>query len=155
MPSRRWRHRSISGRRSRPRSSHRTLRGGTSLWQSGFGISIAARVYIGIVLASRTSLMATLAGTSGQPNVVATVTGNNLLVVPASLLTDDPRAIELWLILPGPDQRPHSLGLIEPGQAMRLEVPPDLTARLTPLRRRSRSRSSRLADRPLDNPPDR
>jgi anti-sigma-K factor RskA len=117
----------------------------TSLWQSltfwrGFGIasatlaaaSIAALVYIGIVPASRTSLMATLAGTSGQPNVVATVTGNNLLVVPASLLTNDPRAIELWLILPGPDQRPHSLGLIEPGQAMRLEIPPHLAARLTP-----------------------
>jgi len=117
----------------------------TSLWQSlafwrVFGVasatlaaaSIAALVYIGLVPATRAPLMATLSGSGGQPNVVATVTGNNLLVVPASLLTNDPRAIELWLILPGPGQRPHSLGLIEPGQAMRLEIPPDLTARLTP-----------------------
>src|SRR5262245_30580363 len=53
---------------------------------------------------TRASLIATLSGSGGQPNVVATVTGNNLLVVPASLLTNDPRAIELWLILLGPDQ---------------------------------------------------
>src|SRR5262249_23657058 len=44
---------------------------------------------------TRASLIATLSGSGGQPNVVATVTGNNLLVVPASLLTNDPRAIEL------------------------------------------------------------
>jgi anti-sigma-K factor RskA len=74
--------------------------------------------------------MATLAGSSGQPNVVAAVTGNDLLVVPAALLTNDPRAVELWLILP--NQRPHSLGLIHPGQAMRLTIPPDLAGRLTP-----------------------
>jgi anti-sigma-K factor RskA len=114
-----------------------------SLWQNlafwrGFGIasatlaaaSIASLVYIGLVPATRTPLMATLAGSSGQPNVVATVTGNDLVVVPAALLTNDPRAIELWLILP--NQRPHSLGLIHPGQAMRLAIPPDLAGRLTP-----------------------
>jgi anti-sigma-K factor RskA len=114
-----------------------------SLWQNlafwrGFGIasatlaaaSIAALVYIGLVPATRAPLMATLAGSSGQPNVVAAVTGNDLLVVPAALLTNDPRAVELWLILP--NQRPHSLGLIHPGQAMRLTLPPDLAGRLTP-----------------------
>jgi anti-sigma-K factor RskA len=114
-----------------------------SLWQNlafwrGFGIasatlaaaSIASLVYIGLVPATRTPLMATLAGSGGQPNVVATVTGNDLVVVPAALLTNDPRAIELWLILP--NQRPHSLGLIHPGQAMRLAIPPDLAGRLTP-----------------------
>jgi anti-sigma-K factor RskA len=114
-----------------------------SLWQNlvfwrGFGIgsatlaaaSIAALVYIGLIPATRAPLMATLAGSSGQPNVVATVTGNDLVVVPAALLTNDPRAIELWLILP--NQRPHSLGLIPPGQAMRLAIPPDLAGRLTP-----------------------
>jgi anti-sigma-K factor RskA len=114
-----------------------------SLWQNlafwrGFGIasatlaaaSIAALVYIGLIPATRAPLMATLAGSSGQPNVVAAVTGNDLLVVPAALLTNDPRAVELWLILP--NQRPHSLGLIHPGQAMRLTIPPDLADRLTP-----------------------
>jgi anti-sigma-K factor RskA len=78
--------------------------------------------------------MATLAGSSGQPNFVAavTATGNSLVVVPASLLTNDPRAMELWLILPGPNQRPHSLGLIQPGQPIRLTIPPELAGQLTP-----------------------
>src|SRR5262249_26967631 len=35
-----------------------------------------------------------------------------------------------WLILP--DQRPRSLGLIQPGQPIRLTIPPDLAGRLTP-----------------------
>jgi len=84
--------------------------------------------------ASRPALMATLAGSSGQPNFVAavTATGNSLVVVPASLLTNDPRAMELWLILPGPNQRPHSLGLIQPGQPIRLTIPPELAGQLTP-----------------------
>jgi anti-sigma-K factor RskA len=116
-----------------------------SLWQSlafwrGFAIasatlaaaSIAALVYIGLVPATRAPLMATLAGTSGQPNFVAavTATGDNLIVVPAALMTNDPRAIELWLILP--NQQPRSLGLIQPGQPIRLTIPPDLAGRLTP-----------------------
>ena len=116
-----------------------------SLWQSltfwrSFGIasatlaaaSIAALVYIGLVPGARAPLMATLAGSRGQPNFVATVTatGDSLLVVPATLLTNDPRAIELWLILP--NQQPRSLGLIQPGQPIRLTIPPDLAGRLTP-----------------------
>jgi anti-sigma-K factor RskA len=140
-----------------------------SLWQSiafwrSFAIgaatlaaaSIAALAYIGLVPASRPPLMATLAGSSGQPNFVAavTATGNNLVVVPAALLTNDPRAMELWLILPGPNQRPHSLGLIQPGQPIRLTIPPDLAAssRRT---RRSRCRSSRPAARRPASRPDR
>jgi anti-sigma-K factor RskA len=118
-----------------------------SVWHSlafwrGFGIasaalaaaSLAALVYIGLLPAARAPLMATLAGSSGQPNFVAavTATGNSLVVVPAALLTNDPRAIELWLIPPGPDQRPRSLGLIQPGQPIRLTIPPDLAGRLTP-----------------------
>ena len=125
----------------------RRPRTATSLWQSiafwrGFGIgaatlaaaSIAALAYIGLVPGSRPALMATLAGSSGQPNFVAavTATGNSLVVVPATLLTNDPRAMELWLILPGPNQRPHSLGLIQPGQPIRLTIPPELAGQLTP-----------------------
>src|SRR5258708_6103422 len=116
----------------------------TSLWQSlafwrGFGIasatlaaaSIAAFAYFGFVPAARPPLMATLAGSRGQPNFVAavTATGDSLVVVPATLLTNDPRAIELWLILP--NQRPRSLGLIQPGEPIRLTIPPDLAGRLT------------------------
>jgi anti-sigma-K factor RskA len=118
-----------------------------SVWQSlafwrGFGIasatlaaaSIAALAYIGLVPGPRQPLMATLAGSAGQPNFVAavTATGNSLVVVPASLLTADRRAIELWLIPTGPNQRPHSLGLVQPGQPIRLTIPPDLVGRLGP-----------------------
>ena len=50
------------------------------------------------------------------------------MIVPAALLTSDPRAMELWLIPAG--DKPHSLGLIEPGQPVRLDVPRDLVARI-------------------------
>jgi anti-sigma-K factor RskA len=87
-----------------------------SVWHSlafwrGFAIasatlaaaSIAALAYIGLVLGARTPLMATLSGSVGQPNFVASVTatGNTLVIVPAALLTNDPRAYELWLIPSG------------------------------------------------------
>ena len=116
-----------------------------SVWQSlafwrGFAIaaatlaaaSIAALVYIGLVPAARTPLMATLSGSAGQPNFVASVTatGDSLVIVPAALLTNDPRAFELWLI-PSGETRPRSLGLIKPGQPIRLEIPGDLAGRLT------------------------
>jgi anti-sigma-K factor RskA len=116
-----------------------------SVWQSlafwrSFGIasatlaaaSIAGLAYIGLVPSRQPPLMATLTGAGGQPNFVAavTATGNSLVVVPATLLTNDPRAIELWLVLP--NQRPQSLGLIQPGQPIRLTIPPELADRLTP-----------------------
>jgi anti-sigma-K factor RskA len=95
--------------------------------------SIAGLVYIGLVPTARAPLMATLSGSAGQPNFVAaiTATGNSLTIVPASLLTTDPRAIELWLI-PAGETRPRSLGLVQPGQPIKLEIPPDLAGRLTP-----------------------
>jgi anti-sigma-K factor RskA len=116
-----------------------------SVWESlafwrSFGIasatlaaaSIAGLAYIGLVPSRQPPLMATLTGAAGQPNFVAavTATGNSLVVVPAALLTNDPRAIELWLVLP--NQRPQSLGLIQPGQPIRLTIPPELADRLTP-----------------------
>jgi anti-sigma-K factor RskA len=93
---------------------------------------IAALAYLGVVPSARTPLMATLGGSGGQPNFVATVSGNgtSITVVPAALLTNDPRAIELWAILPG--ARPRSLGLVLPGQPIRLIIPPDLVGKITP-----------------------
>jgi len=117
----------------------------SSLWQNlafwrGFGIaaatlaaaSIAALFYIGLVPQARPPLLATLGGSAGQPNFVAavTATGDSLVVVPAALLTTDQRAFELWLI-PAGDNRPRSLGLIQPGQPIRLDIPRDLAGRLT------------------------
>jgi anti-sigma-K factor RskA len=95
--------------------------------------SIAALAYIGLVPGARAPLMATLSGSAGQPNFVATVTatGNTLVIVPAALLTNDPRAFELWLI-PSGETRPRSLGLVQPGQPIRLDIPPDLAGRVTP-----------------------
>jgi len=119
--------------------------GSSSIWRSlafwrGFGLasatlaaaSIAMLAYIGLVPSARAPLMATLGGGSGQPNFVAAVTasGNGLVVVPAALLTNDPRAFELWLI-PAGETRPRSLGLVQPGQPIRLNIPPELAGRLT------------------------
>jgi len=95
--------------------------------------SIAALAYIGLVPGARAPLMATLSGSAGQPNFVAavTATGNTLVIVPAALLTNDPRAFELWLI-PSGETRPRSLGLIQPGQPIKLDIPSDLAGRVTP-----------------------
>jgi anti-sigma-K factor RskA len=95
--------------------------------------SLAALAYVAFVPLARAPLLATLGGSAGQPNFVATITaqGNSLVIVPAALLTNDPRAYELWLI-PANDARPRSLGLIQPGQPIRLDVPADLAGRITP-----------------------
>jgi anti-sigma-K factor RskA len=115
-----------------------------SLWQSlvfwrSFAIgsaalaaaSIGALTFIEISPAPRPPMLATLGATSGQPNFVAAVNagGTSLVVVPAALLTSDQRAMELWLIPAG--DKPHSLGLIEPGRPVRLDLPRDLAARIT------------------------
>jgi len=118
---------------------------GESLWQSltfwrSFAIgsaalaaaSIGALTFIEISPAPRAPMLATLGGaSSGQPNFVAAINagGTSLMVVPAALLTSDPRAMELWLIPSG--DKPHSLGLIEPGRPVRLDVPRDLVARIS------------------------
>jgi len=124
------------GAASRPPSVWQSL----TFWRS-FAIasatlaaaSIAALAYIGLVPGARAPLMATLSGSVGQPNFVASVTatGNTLVIVPAALLTNDPRAYELWLI-PSGETRPRSLGLVQPGQPIRLEIPSDLAGRVTP-----------------------
>jgi anti-sigma-K factor RskA len=94
--------------------------------------SLTTLAYVGLVAPPREPMLATLGGSGGQPNFVAAVSprGDSLMVVPASLLTSDQRAMELWVIPPG--DRPHSLGLIQPGQPVRIDVPPALRARLTP-----------------------
>ena len=74
---------------------------------------------------------AALGESTGQPAFVAAVNadGTSLLVMPAALLSADQRAMELWLIPAG--DKPYSLGLIEPGRPMRLDVPRDLVARIS------------------------
>ena len=92
---------------------------------------VAALVYVGNLPAVRGPLMATLGQPSGQPGFIATVSGDgaSLTIVPAALLTNDPRAMELWLIPQG--GRPQSLGLIQPGRPIRLTIPPELSGSIT------------------------
>jgi anti-sigma-K factor RskA len=94
--------------------------------------SIAGLVYIALVPTARAPLMATLSGSAGQPNFLAAISGNSLTIMPAPLLTNDPRAQELWLIPAGQGQVPRSLGLIPPGQPIKLDIRPDLADLLTP-----------------------
>src|SRR5215471_4672986 len=114
-----------------------------SLWQSlafwrSFAIGAAALAAASIgaltfveISPPRPALLATLGTSSGQPVFMAAINagGSSVMVIPAALLTPDPRAMELWLIPAG--DKPHSLGLISPGQPRRIEVPRDLLARLT------------------------
>jgi anti-sigma-K factor RskA len=137
-PDRTW-NRIVRATRARDPSKLRE-----SLWQSlafwrSFAIgsaalaaaSIGVLTFIEISPVTRAPLLATLGASNGQPNFVAAVNadGTGLLVIPAALLTSDRRAMELWLIPAG--DKPHSLGLIEPGRPVRLEVPRDLVARIT------------------------
>jgi anti-sigma-K factor RskA len=120
-----------------PSAPHENLWQSLTFWRS-FAIgsavlaaaSIGALTFIEISPPPRAPLLATLGASTGQPTFVATVDpgGTSLVVVPAALLAADPRAMELWLIPAG--DKPHSLGLIEPGQPVRLAVPHDLVARL-------------------------
>jgi len=115
-----------------------------SLWQSlafwrSFAIGAAALAAASIggltfvaISPPRAPLLATLGTSSGQPTFVAAINagGTSLTVVPAALLTQDPRAMELWLIPAG--DKPHSLGLISPARPVRIDVPRELAARMTP-----------------------
>jgi anti-sigma-K factor RskA len=118
--------------------------GRPSVWQSlafwrGLAIGsstlaascVAALAYMGMGMApGPQGLMATLGGDAGQPNFVATVTGNNVVIVPAALLASERRSYELWLI-PAGETRPRSLGLIEAGHPIRLDLHPGVAGRIT------------------------
>jgi anti-sigma-K factor RskA len=108
-------------------------RGLTAASASLAAASIAALVWIALPPAHG-PLTATLGGGAGQPNFVAavTATGNTLVIVPAALLAKDQLSYELWLIPSSGDTTPRSLGLIEPGRPVRLDIPAPLAARLGP-----------------------
>jgi anti-sigma-K factor RskA len=93
--------------------------------------SVGALTFIEISPAARPPMLATLGTPSGQLNFVAAINagGKSLVIVPAVLVATDQRAMELWLIPAG--DTPHSLGLIEPGRPVRLDVPQDLVMRIT------------------------
>ncbi len=109
------------------------------LWQSLFfwrtfavssaGLAVASLTALLVIAQpplARAPLIASLDATGGVPGFVAAVRpdGNSVMIVPASLASTDARAMELWIIPPG--GRPHSLGLIQPGRPVQLNVPREL-----------------------------
>ena len=120
--------------------------------------SIAALAYIGLVPGARAPLMTTLSGSAGQPNFVAavTATGNTLVIVPAALLTNDPRALRAMVDPDGRDAstlaRTHSAG--STNQARNPFRPPQ-AGHAGCHARRLAGAARRIADRPAHRPGDR
>ena len=137
-PDRTWSRIARAARMPDPQRPRESLWQSLAFWRS-FAIgsaalaaaSIGALTFVEIAPPPRAPMLATLGASTGQPAFVAAINagGSGLLVVPAALLTSDPRAMELWLIPSG--DKPHSLGLIAPGQPVHLRVPPDLVGRIT------------------------
>jgi anti-sigma-K factor RskA len=88
-----------------------------------------AVVYVAAVTPARAPLVATL-DAGGRTGFLATIEpGHNAItIVPAALTNIDQRALELWLIAPG--EQPRSLGLIEAGRPVRINVPAELAGRV-------------------------
>jgi anti-sigma-K factor RskA len=86
---------------------------------------IAALIYLG-ALAPPEALLARLDAEGGQAGFVAAIGagGTKLTIVPASLLSAEQKAMELWLIPEG--EKPHSLGLIDPDKPVTISVPENL-----------------------------
>jgi anti-sigma-K factor RskA len=94
--------------------------------------SLVALAYIARVSTANEPLVATLQASGGQSRFVAAIDsgGRGLTIVPASLPDLGQRALELWLIAPG--DHPRSLGLIEPGRPVHIDLPADLMPRVQP-----------------------
>lgn len=71
-------------------------------------------------------LVAQLDIEGGEVGFVAALNprGGSLTIVPAALLNPEQNSLELWLIPSG--DKPHSLGLIDPGRPVTIKVPKDL-----------------------------
>jgi anti-sigma-K factor RskA len=118
-----------------PRRPRRHLWNSLPFWRwsalasAGLAAASLAGVYFTALSSPRGPLVATLEA-SGQPGFVAAIDPdrNSITIVPASLTAANQRALELWVIVPG--DRPRSLGVIEPGKAVRVSVPASLTAHM-------------------------
>jgi anti-sigma-K factor RskA len=116
-----------------------------AFWRSfGIGAAVLAAASIGVLTfivtsppappppPARVPLLAILAEGGDQPRLVVAAgsDGRSLVVVPVSLPSTEQQAIELWLVPPG--GRPSPIALIEPEVAARIDLPPELAARLAP-----------------------
>jgi anti-sigma-K factor RskA len=98
-------------------------------WMTVAVASIAALVFVAD--APRRPMFATLQQQGGGAAFVVgfDVTRDSVYVVPAAFSRDVQRVAELWLLPPG--GRPRSLGLLDPTQPVRLNIPVELRAELT------------------------
>ena len=92
--------------------------------------SIAALVTIGRVPVPSAPLIAKLDISGGQAGFVAAIdpARNSLTIVPASVTALNQRVLELWVIAPG--DKPRSLGLIEAGRPVQINLPAELMQRI-------------------------
>jgi anti-sigma-K factor RskA len=92
--------------------------------------SLVALVGFGQFAPADQPLVAKLDVPGGQAGFVAAIDAsrNGLTIVPASVTNLNQRAMELWVIAPG--DKPRSLGLIEPGRAIHINLPAELTQRI-------------------------
>jgi anti-sigma-K factor RskA len=93
--------------------------------------SLLALVYVAGTSTREQPLIARLDMGGGQAGFVAAIdpARNGLTIVPASVTNVNQRVLELWLIAPG--DPPRSLGLIEPGRAVHINLSPDLIRRVS------------------------
>jgi anti-sigma-K factor RskA len=92
--------------------------------------SLLALGYIAHIPTPNAPLIAKLESTAGQPGFIAAIdsAGAGLTVVPAAATEVNQRVLQLWLIAPG--DHPRSLGLIEPGRPIHINLPADLMQRV-------------------------
>jgi anti-sigma-K factor RskA len=92
--------------------------------------SLLALGHIAHIPAPNAPLIAKLESTAGQPGFIAAIdsAGGGLTIVPAAATEVNQRVLQLWLIAPG--DHPRSLGLIEPGRPIHINLPADLMQRV-------------------------
>jgi len=99
-------------------------------WATAAAASIAALVIIGRPPTPEAPLIAKLEISGGQAGFVAAIdpARNGLTIIPASVTNVNQRVLELWLIAPG--EKPHSLGLIDAGRPVHINLPAELIQRI-------------------------
>lgn len=118
-----------------PRPQRSNLWNSLTFWRwsaiasAAFAAASFALVYVATVSSNRTPLVARL-DANGQAGFIAAIDPgrHRITIVPAALTSVDQRVLELWLIAPG--DQPRSLGLIEPGKPVQINVPANLAGRM-------------------------
>jgi anti-sigma-K factor RskA len=92
--------------------------------------SIAALVIVGRAPSPSAPLVAKLDVSGGQAGFVAAIdpARNGLTIIPASVTNVNQSVLELWLIAPG--EKPRSLGLIDAGRPVHINLPAELIQRI-------------------------